>query len=125
MKNVRPPSTASRWPFVLGRVLRVVEYVLVIDFSQSYMHLPVHEPGRSIATYAYLPRFFYTLTYGMNAYAVLNLQYEIAAGVNVALGLSQPKAWPPMFGNWADAYTVRNLWGYVLLFFTPLSRLLT
>jgi hypothetical protein len=33
----------------------------------------------------------------------------------VGTGLSEPKSWRPLFGSFAETYTVRGFWGYVSL----------
>lgn len=39
-----------------------------------------------------------------------NVLYNFAAFWAVLLGLSEPKDWPPLFGSFYDAYSVRRLW---------------
>ena len=51
--------------------------------------------------------------YWGNIWAGFNIQYELLAMVGVALGLWEPQLWPPMFGSFWDAYTVRCTWGRV------------
>ncbi|KAH7144253.1 hypothetical protein B0J13DRAFT_41152 [Dactylonectria estremocensis] len=53
------------------------------------------------------------LLMGLSVYSSMALQFEIAAGISVGLGISQPEDWPPLFGSIADGYTVANVWGKV------------
>lgn len=45
--------------------------------------------------------------------------YHVISLLGVGLGLTQPALWPPMFGSFTEAFTVRKLWGkqhWVILF---------
>jgi hypothetical protein len=37
--------------------------------------------------------------------------YITSSFVIVGAGLSKPSMWPPLFGKWVDAYSVRKFWG--------------
>ena len=56
------------------------------------------------------------LAYGTKAYANLRVRYLSLAIVCVATGLgpADPEMWPDTNGQWADAYSVRRFWGYVI-----------
>lgn len=41
----------------------------------------------------------------------LDLKWRAVSIFAVALGISEPASWPPMFGSSFEAYTVRNFWG--------------
>jgi len=41
----------------------------------------------------------------------MQLQYTVLSIVYVALGFCEAKDFPPLFGRWRDAYTVRRFWG--------------
>ena len=43
-------------------------------------------------------------------YCTLNIYYDAAALVAVALRFSEPWAWPVAFGKFREAYTVRRFW---------------
>jgi hypothetical protein len=40
----------------------------------------------------------------------MDLSYRLIAAVAVAMGWGGPADWPPMFGPWTDAWTVRRFW---------------
>ncbi|KAG8169352.1 hypothetical protein KVR01_000097 [Diaporthe batatas] len=47
---------------------------------------------------------------------ILNLfMNNVGAVVAVLLGLSSPTDWPPLYGPFSEAYTIRRFWGYVPL----------
>jgi hypothetical protein len=37
--------------------------------------------------------------------------YHLVSLLGVGLGLTEPALWPPMFGSFTEAYTMRKLWG--------------
>lgn len=37
--------------------------------------------------------------------------YHLISLLGVVFGLTEPALWPPMFGSFTEAYTVRKLWG--------------
>jgi hypothetical protein len=39
--------------------------------------------------------------------------YSLLALLNAGMDLCPPAAWPPLFRNIGDAYTLRGFWGYV------------
>jgi hypothetical protein len=41
--------------------------------------------------------------------------YNIFSLISITLRLSSPKDWPPAFNSVAEAYTLRNFWGWVLI----------
>lgn len=43
----------------------------------------------------------------------LSLIYDVLAITQVALFLSEPADWPPLFGRITDAWSIRQFWGYV------------
>ncbi|KAF5313322.1 hypothetical protein D9611_008498 [Ephemerocybe angulata] len=43
----------------------------------------------------------------------LDGMYTMCSIIGVGLGLSGPTDWPPLFGSWMGAWTVRNYWGRV------------
>lgn len=45
------------------------------------------------------------------SYFQLELQYAAGASLTTMLRLYKPQDWPPLFGRWADAWSVRTFWG--------------
>jgi hypothetical protein len=44
------------------------------------------------------------------AFHGLNNAYRGGAAVSVALGLYEPRDWPPLFGELSEAWSVRQMW---------------
>jgi len=55
--------------------------------------------------------FFKTLIFGLGPYYFINMQYLFCSIIAVALGVSKPKDWPPLFGKLSEVTTVRIFWG--------------
>jgi hypothetical protein len=43
---------------------------------------------------------------------VMDIPYRIFSALTVLAGLYFPADWPPLFGRWEDAYTVRRFWSH-------------
>jgi hypothetical protein len=53
--------------------------------------------------------------YGLILYSTMTIGHKIVSIISVLAGFSDPREWPDFFGPLFDAYTVRRVWGYVLL----------
>ncbi|CBF82180.1 hypothetical protein AN5283.2 [Aspergillus nidulans FGSC A4] len=42
---------------------------------------------------------------------LISFYYRLLSTISVALGLSSPESFPPLFNKMTDAYTLRNFWG--------------
>jgi hypothetical protein len=94
---------------VLSRVARAIEFILLIDVLQSYIHLnPIFNQGRSITSQGPLMLFPNMLIVWATPWAVLNLQLALFSGLTVIIGLYTPEHWPKMFRRWLERFTVRR-----------------
>ena len=62
--------------------------------------------------------------YPLILYSAMTIGHKIVSIISVLAGFSDPQDWPDFFGPLFGAYTVRRVWGYVLLvcrepFFKP------
>ncbi|OJD31014.1 toxin biosynthesis protein [Diplodia corticola] len=55
--------------------------------------------------------FLKALVFGSGPYFFINMQYTLVSIFFVAIGVSKPEDWPPLFGRLAEATTVRSFWG--------------
>ncbi|KAL3459749.1 membrane bound O-acyl transferase family-domain-containing protein [Aspergillus heterothallicus] len=51
------------------------------------------------------------MAWGPMGACFISIFYRIVAVVSVALGVSNPRQWPSLFGSMTDAYTIRRFWG--------------
>jgi hypothetical protein len=111
-----PPSynsSLNRKAFVLSRLYTLVICVAVqVAFLYINAANPALAPGaRPLVHQSLYIRVLSTLGLGAPALVNINAQHCAMSVVLVALGISQPADWPPLFGSLKDAYTVQNFWG--------------
>ncbi|KAF9809459.1 hypothetical protein IEO21_07385 [Rhodonia placenta] len=82
--NVPPRPSEPRWTFVRHQLL-----------AQGYIQRCINIVARFVPSY------------GMIA-----MHYCLLSAVSVAMAWSLPRDWPTMYGEWADAYTLRRFWGH-------------
>jgi len=42
----------------------------------------------------------------------MDIPCRILSAVTILLGIYKPSDWPPMFGEWSEAYTIRRFWSH-------------
>ena len=121
--GIPPHPPPSRKPFLRETFFKLVTNIVIIDFTKSVLahsqafdyrsHDPTDGPETYLAAVPLLRRIPYVLSYGIQMGASISAAHNVMALVFVGLRQSSPTLWPDMWGRWADAYTVRKLWGYV------------
>jgi len=94
-----------REQLVRGLLFMVLEYLLS-TVTLSYIG-PVWQRADGVGVLLRI-----VLSWAMafcSAWALMG-SYSIGAAGAVASGLFHPWQWPPLFGDWSNAYRVRNLW---------------
>ena len=115
----RPSSTPGR--FILSQLMWMVFYILQFDIANILVRAnPCFATGGpSLTAFGWLWRSTAWL-YVSLAYSTLSLLYITYSIVSVAIGMSDPRDWPHIFGSPLDGYTLRNCWGWVDQFFMDL-----
>jgi hypothetical protein len=80
----------------------------------SRLHDPTDGPETYLAAIPFLRRVPLILVFFFGTANAVSTSYRFLALVCVGLGFSSPTLWPDLWGHWGEAYTVRNLWGYVI-----------
>jgi hypothetical protein len=87
---------------------------------------PVFSPDTaesfSIASQGFVAYYLNVLVFVSELYSLIVLAYATMSVVSVAVGMSEPRHWPDLIGNWTEAYTLRRFWGCVT--FHALTKLL-
>ncbi|KZT01625.1 uncharacterized protein LAESUDRAFT_731044 [Laetiporus sulphureus 93-53] len=114
--NVPPRSSEGKWTFVRQKLLTAFRWFLVVDLTQTYHRAhPLFsrqaEDIFSLATQGHVQRCINIFVCLSSLVAHIGLLYALPAAIIVALGISEPRDWPDMYGRWSDAYTVRRFWG--------------
>jgi len=116
-------SSADKLPFILARAFDFVFYILSADIVFQLGSRILFVPSEGIAAGTidskYLTmrhtnpfwQFAKSLTFGSTPYFMVSAQYALLSIVAVALNLSQPGDWPPLFGRLADVTCIRDFWG--------------
>ena len=103
-----------------------LRYIFIFDAAQSYMHL---NPLFSLSGNASLPITAQgygfccvnIIAYMARVYCSVQLQYTLLGAFCVTIGFYDAKDFPPLFGRWRDAYTLRRFWGSVYFPLFPLK----
>jgi hypothetical protein len=122
-----PSYIPSKSTFLLRAFLSFTITYLVIDLAESLpppdparfttSHVPVFlRPGgpRSMTLEEVVNRILTTTAGWFTAYCFILGVGSLFAFIAVGTGLTPVSSWPPLFGSFTDAYTLRALWGYVL-----------
>ena len=106
----RPSSTPGK--FILSQLMWMVFYLLQFDISNIFVRAnPCFATGGpSLTAFGWLWRST-ALLYVSLAYCMLSLLYMAYSIVSVAVGMSEPRDWPHLFGSPLNCYTLRNCWG--------------
>ncbi|KAJ3825508.1 membrane bound O-acyl transferase family-domain-containing protein [Lentinula raphanica] len=115
--GVPPPVRMNRYMFLGRAAVQVLASFLLLDASQCIIKtIPFFtdpQPDASMWSYSYHIQVFYGLLFLSVPYASLKLYYYLGAFLAVLTGYSSQEDWPDFFGNWIEAYSVRNFWGRV------------
>jgi hypothetical protein len=125
------PTFSSRLPeyvpnkkdFVKRRFLQVLLTYLTLD--AVFTSLPPPNPSIDIPEHKQLffsrlhdvtfeeiiARPITVLLPALSIYGIFNIPYNIASIFSVLFCGGEPGDWPPLFGNFREAYTLRRFWG--------------
>jgi len=108
-----PPENQQRWDFLKRQSLSALIYFVIMDSIHTWTLLspPFQRNGISLASGIYPIRLMNTVLFFANIWAYSSFVYTLGSVVVVALHITEPSEWPPLFGRWSDAYTVRRFWG--------------
>ena len=110
--HLPPRPTSPRWNFILSQFMWMAFYVLQLEITNTFVRTnPCFVAGGpSLTAFGWLWRSTVWL-FVLLLYSWLSLLYTAYSIVVVAIGISEPRDWPHLFGSPLDAYTVRNCWG--------------
>lgn len=103
-----PPACRSRVRFILEQIVGILWRFLFLDIGITCANM-------SLGT---LDNSSFPLRLGFGAFMMLyvrwtmDIPYRVVACINVAGGWSRPSDWPPLFGFWKDAWTIRRFWSH-------------
>ncbi|KAI6106359.1 membrane bound O-acyl transferase family-domain-containing protein [Pisolithus thermaeus] len=118
----------TRRAFITSRLCRIFIYYLLFEVVQLYIRCnPVFSSDAHLLSQGYFLGWLNIMAIPWRCYTGLNWMHSALAVVAVGTTLHEPQSWPPPFGKWKDAYTVRRFWGrtwhqfsrYILTLFGP------
>lgn len=105
-----PPNT-SRMKFIARQLACFCALLLLFDLTNLHWQWnPAFHLRMGLAAAGLGWRIVGTVAWGATAAAGLSLPHYAASIVCVALGVSRPQDWPPLFGGWADVASIRTFW---------------
>lgn len=113
----------SKSEFVGKRISQILIIYLTLDATFAF--LPAPNPEIDIPEYKQavfsrmgditleeiIARPFTVLLPAFSIYGIFTIVYNIASITMVLFGGSEPQNWPPLFGSFRDAYSLRRFWG--------------
>ena len=117
MAHLAPrPKQRTHRAFILSQLRSITVYLILFDLTgimnraNPYWtkEVPVVSGNRRLWRLA-------SFGYALILYTTVTIKYKIVSIISVLAGFSEPREWPDFFGSLFDAYTVRRVWGYVLL----------
>ncbi|CAK5284958.1 unnamed protein product [Mycena citricolor] len=109
-----PARGTSRLRFLLGTQLpRGLALLIIHDAANLYTRANAlfRAAGGPWESRGWGVRAGMALTFGASGWTGLALAWTAISVVAVAVGLSKPEEWPPLFGGPREAYSVRRFWG--------------
>ncbi|KAJ7088163.1 membrane bound O-acyl transferase family-domain-containing protein [Mycena epipterygia] len=105
-----PPNT-PRTKFIARQLSRFCVVLLLFDLVNLHARWnPAFRLRTGMAAAGLVWRVVGTVAWAVGAAAGLSLAHYAASIVCVALGVSRPQDWPPLFGDWADVASIRTFW---------------
>ncbi|KAJ6483624.1 membrane bound O-acyl transferase family-domain-containing protein [Mycena vitilis] len=107
----RAPPNTPRIDFIARQVGSICANILLFDLANLHSHW---NPGFSqhigMVAAGWRWRVVGTAAWALGAASAMSAAHCAASILCVALGVSRPQDWPPLFGSLADAASVRTFW---------------
>ena len=111
-RNLPPRPSSTPWKFILSQLIWMVFYILQFDIINIFIRTnPCFATGGpSFTAFGWLRRSTVWL-FVPSGYCMSSLFYTACSIVSVAMGMTEPRDWPHLFGSPLNSYTVRKCWG--------------
>ena len=116
-----PKYVPSRRKFLARRVLSCMCCYLTVDLCAQPVpkspklyaleYIPMLNRVDSLSVDLLFFRMTSTIIFWLKSACGLIMVHDFIAFAAVAIQLSEPKNWPPLFGSPTELYTIRNFWG--------------
>ena len=107
------PQGMTRLQFISRQVIRLLWCLLIVDITRMHDFWNPYslQPSLFASVLQWLWPYWIMWSWGIFHFAGQNLNHIVVSIFALALRLSDPEAWPPMFGSFKDAYTLGRFWG--------------
>lgn len=119
----RREHVPNKGEFLRGRIAHILITYLALD--AIFASLPAPNPEIDVPEYKQalfsrmgditleeiIARPITVLIPAFSIYGIFTIAYNIASVTAVLFGGSEPRNWPPLFGSFREAYTLRRFWG--------------
>ncbi|KAJ7588106.1 membrane bound O-acyl transferase family-domain-containing protein [Mycena floridula] len=115
VKSLSPVPKNTRIGFILAQLgLVALEFIVYDVVNLINQRNPAFQTGNAstIADASLIWRGIYILAMLIPSTLGADIAFRIITVASVATLTSRPEEWPPFFGSWRDAYTVRRLWSH-------------
>lgn len=121
--RANPEHVPSKSEFMGKRISHILIMYLTLDATFAFLPAPNPEidvPGYKQAVFSrmgditleeIIARPFTVLLPAFSIYGIFTIAYDIGSITMVLFGGSEPQNWPPLFGSFRDAYSLRRFWG--------------
>jgi hypothetical protein len=99
---------------MIAQLLGVLRCYIVVDLIGHYTRSSAYGQGVSsppLLSDSLSRQILFGWLHAIRSYFDLAYGYHICALVAVGMGLMEPALWPPLFGSFTEAYTMRKVWG--------------
>jgi hypothetical protein len=118
-----PEHVPNKGEFLRRRIANIFITYLALD--AIFASLPAPKPEIDVPEYKQalfsrigditleeiIARPITVLLPAFSIYGIFTVAYNIASVTAVFSGRSEPRNWPPLFGSFREAYTLRRFWG--------------
>lgn len=111
LRHLRTLHRAPRATFLALQIARLCTALLLSDLANLHARWnPAFCAHLGMASAGLAWRVVSPVGWAVSAASAMSLPHYTASIVAVALGLSRPQDWPPLFGGLADVVSVRKFW---------------
>ena len=110
-------SHLSRWAFIKSKLCGALAVFLIRGMVYFCLRRnPAYNgiDGERLGAHGFLWQTLNVLIFWSCVGASLYVTHSVASAFAVAVGLSEPRDWPDIFGPWLRTTTVRRFWGCAL-----------
>ncbi|EXJ89644.1 hypothetical protein A1O3_02711 [Capronia epimyces CBS 606.96] len=103
-------TSSSRISFALSQLLSAALRFLALDLGITYVNKSMSSLDLDQVSIA--RRLALGALMMLYVRWTMDIPFRVASGLFVLAGVHTAEEWPPLFGDWQDAYTVRRFWSH-------------